>query len=493
MKKIIVSLTIFIAAHCFEEVSATDTDVLACNIHEFRQLAQEYSTTEDQNRLEIIPKQIENLLKNICSNPITIQLINNKLLEASRCPNDNELPAVNDLIAFLRSTGIEISEARYIDTVLTMPKKYINTELLTATMAFLKNPEKNAIIKDTFANSYFSNELFKSKLLHDISDICKESRLFRKLLVSLILKAKFPHVRNVTKIVFPLWKENNKLIFLESEFPQSSGNYIYFPHNFTGMHMQSFFNSRYTEKETTEGIYATTKNEHQILFHEMAHSWIGDFFMLAEKCGIDNTVKLFSRIITGINFDEDAFNIFFARLYTAPEIAKIKYIKHHNELFNTKFSTLDGVQQHLLEKCQSSEGVAEILFASPVEIIQIMGLALIKCDNRNILFINSLSDFALSVELNKPIRNDHTAYAINPSNEAFKYMLPEKLYLRHTMNLQFYGTMFKVYGSSIQEYVMKLMYGNSLFSILKSEWNLWKIYSKAIIKKLYPLLFASHK
>lgn len=106
-----------------------------------------------------------------------------------------------------------------------------------------------------------------------------------------------------------------------------------------------------------------------------------------------------------------------------------------------------------------------------------MGLALIKCRDKNILFINSLSDFALFVELGKPIRNDHTAYAINPPNEVFRYMLPEKLFLSHAINWEFYGKMFKVYRSSIQQYVLRLMYGDNLLSRFKLEWNLGRRYS----------------
>ena len=475
MKKIVASFAIFAVVYCFEKVSATDTEALARNIDELCQLAQEYSTTEDQNRLKIIPTQLENLWGSICSNPATPQLISDELLGASRKPNDKELPAVNVLIAFLRTTGIEISEARYIDAASTMPKAYMDEKLMADTVSFIEDPEKDAILRDSIPAYYFSNERIKRKLLHDIFDMSEKSRLFRELMVSLILKAKFPHVGNVTKTVSPFWPPN-RLVFWESESPGSSGDYIYFPYDFTGMCLQSFFNSRYTAKEIKKGVYAIVENGAHILFHEMGHAWIGDFFELAEKSGIDNTIPLFSKIITGVDFDEDVLDMFFFFLQMASKTVQEKYIKHHNGLHDTKFTTLDEVQNHIMEKVKTSEGVAEILFAKSVEIMQIMGLALIKCGDKNILFINSLSDFALSAELGTPIRNDHKAYAINPINEVFRYMFPEKLFLSHAITWEFYGKMIKVYRSSIQQYVLRLMYGDNLLSRFKLEWNLGRRY-----------------
>ena len=486
MKKIVASFAICIAVYYFEKISATDMEVLTRDINQLHQLAQEYSTTEDQNRLEIIPTQLENLWGNICSNPTIPQLISDELIGASREPNKKELPAVNDLISFLRTTGIEISEARYIDALSTMPKAMYQG-LMADAVLFIEDPEKDAILRDNIPTCYFSNERFKDKLIHEIYDMSERSSLFRKLLVSLIMKTKFPHDRNVTKIVSPFWQPN-RLVFCESDMPQAVGDFIYFPYDFTGMYLHSFFNSQYTVKEIKEGVYAFSENYASMVFHEMGHSWIGDFFILAEQCGIDNTISLFSKIITGIDFDEDALDMFFFRLHMAPETIQEKYIKHHNELHDTKFTTLDEIQSHIMEKVKSSEGVAEILFGCSTEIIQIMGLALIKCGDKNILFINSLSDFALSIELIRQIRNDHKAYAINPENESFRYMLPEKLFLSHAINLKFYGDMFKVYRSSIQQYVLGLMYGNNLLSKLKYEWSLGRDIRRKCHRRKYLFL-----
>lgn len=141
MKKIVASFAIGVAVYYFEKISATDIDVLARDINQLHQLAREYSTTEDQNRLEIIPKQLENLWGDICSNSAVPQLISDELIGASREPNKKELPAVNDLISFLRTTGIEISEARYIDAVSTIPKAYMDEKLMADTVSFIEDPE----------------------------------------------------------------------------------------------------------------------------------------------------------------------------------------------------------------------------------------------------------------------------------------------------------------------------------------------------------------
>lgn len=369
-----------------------------------------------------------------------------------------------------------------------MPKN-LDAKLIAAAETFIEDPKKNEIIKNNISKCYFPNEYFKCKLLQDTFNACKESRLFRELLVSLILKSKFPHTRNVTKIFSPYWNED-ELIFLESKNSGSSsaGNFISFSYHLNKVYLKtSFFNSRYTAKEMEKGVYAIISNNDQILFHEMAHSWIADFFYCTTKSGIDSTIELFSKIITEVNFYKDAFNKFYAHLHTLPKTIQEKYIKHYNDSHSTKFTTLNELKAYTIEKTKSQNGIIEVLFDETAEIIQIMGLASVKYGDRNILFINSLSDFALSAKLGRPIKRDHEGYTINPKNEDAIYTLfPEKLCFDYNMNLEFYGLMLKIYGSSMQEYTLKLMYGDSLFSALKIEWKLWSKYSKRPSNAIIP-------
>lgn len=98
--------------------------------------------------------------------------------------------------------------------------------------------------------------------------------------------------------------------------------------------------------------------------------------------------------------------------------------------------------------------VSKFLFKSgtPGEIWQIFGLAYIKVKGKSILYINKLSDFALSASLGIPIRFDH--FGMENREEALK---PFSNYLTiNGPNREVWDALLRVYGSSLKEYESRL-------------------------------------
>ena len=88
--------------------------------------------------------------------------------------------------------------------------------------------------------------------------------------------------------------------------------------------------------------------------------------------------------------------------------------------------SLDELKAEIAQLGTSNEGIVQLLHLNSVEIFQIMGLAMVKHGERNILFINSLSDFALAMELGQPIRADHSSFALNPEKQTGVWFLASK-------------------------------------------------------------------
>jgi hypothetical protein len=107
-----------------------------------------------------------------------------------------------------------------------------------------------------------------------------------------------------------------------------------------------------------------------------------------------------------------------------------------------------------------------------MEVFQIIGLALLNYNGKNTLYINLLSDLALMLELRMPIRCNHRIWRSDTTTYHYNFLTPQNFYIQHRMNADFYGALLPVYGSTMAQYVLKLMFGKNLTRCLKQEYEL---------------------
>ena len=286
---------------------------------------------------------------------------------------------------------------------------------------------------------------------------------------------------------------SNHMSFEEGKWPRSKGESIVLTCDRDKVFQNSFFHNLASQKKTETGTFATSYDDIYIPYHEMGHSLSADFFRFTSAFGIDDTIKLITALSNNLTFNENALNAFFEHLKTAPAEMNVqeKLIYRLPRSIYEHGQSLDELKTEIAQLGTSNEGIVQLLHLNSVEIFQIIGLAMVKHGERNILFINSLSDFALATELGQPIRADHSSFALNPEKQEYGFLLSNIPFVNHSLNLNLYGAMLKIYGSSMQKYVLSMMYGDKLVQTLKAEWTLGK---NIILKNLlYNKLLKDHK
>lgn len=166
----------------------------------------------------------------------------------------------------------------------------------------------------------------------------------------------------------------------------------------------------------------------------------------------------------------------------------VVHYKYIGETTETHIDELDRIvnlsKEQIIKKMSSPAFIAQMMLNSPGEIWQIIGLACVKSKNGTTLYINELSDFVLSLNLGTPIRADHLGGLTENRMAIFA-----PTYAKFRLNFELYDALFKIYGSSLNEYLDKLSNGKSttlemyisnllypygLSSLLKNEYRLMK-------------------
>lgn len=403
-----------------------------------------------------------------------------ELIRASRNPLPKELEGVSELVSLIQSRGINIDEVRFMDA-LSLTNYLTNQATKNEIIPMLLTANKIActnFIRTHLNNSAFSSDSFKSKVQRTVEQGCARSKLFRDLFVSVFGKISSGSSRVSAQLsILAEEGSSNHMSFEEGDWPCSRIESIILTCDRDNVFQNSFFNGSASKKKTETGTFAAKYDDISVLYHEFGHSSSAEFFTFTTGFDIDDTIKLIAALSNNLNFNEDALNAFFEHLKAAPSemhvreecISRLGTIYDHGQ-------NLDELKSEMIQLGASNEGIAWLLYLNPVEIFQIIGLALVKNGEKNILFINPLSDFALATELGLPIRADHSSFALNPEKKDYDFLLPKVPFVNHSLNLNLYGAMLKIYGSSMQKYVLSMMYGDGLAQALKAEWTLGKKY-----------------
>jgi hypothetical protein len=374
--------------------------------------------------------------------PLLSNAVFAELLASSRVPNPDEISAVGSLTTMFGQRGIQIDEVRYMDAASLIGAMQLHDNMKQCCLSILEAPPEQAVncVMIFFQGVVsFSDAPFKTRILNDIRATCMKSKIYRNLFVALIAKI-LSIPSQSTKIANGIVAQTHKFSVVKSQLSESDCNSITVDYEDDSC-WRSFFESPFAMAEVDPSVFAYTDNDvvpGYVPYHESGHSTTSDSFDAAHRLGMDRTTQFMSRI-TNAAPDKLALDVFWRNLEKAPQPIQESFVEGFNGTISTTVcQNIEEVKKQMYQLLSSQEGRTRLLFSNVVEIFQIIGLALLSHNGRNTLFINSLSDFALMLDLGKPIRCDHRAWCPDTAGDLYKFLYPKKLYVRHKMNAAFY-------------------------------------------------------
>jgi hypothetical protein len=408
-----------------------------------------------------------------------------EICDASRIPTAKETSSVCKLISVLDSCGMKIDQVRYMDAASLIGSMQFPNAVTQYLLSLLDTQSEElacSFVYDFLSRSHFSDDCFKEKILSDILDGCRKNKIYRDLFITLIArKMSLPLIS--AKIDFFKEALNEPMRFENESYGSSRYNTIQMSYDMKECLFSSLFATFDTQKKESSNFFKFPLSKQLILFHEAGHSVSSHFAASSTDMGdMDYTMEIAAHFASSkINKHamEDRCRVLKSASpkFQDEFIKSCEYLEHscHNHKDIATFIAF------AMEQFSSPKKVAAALFGKPLEVFQILGVALLKHNEKNVLLINSLSDFALYAEMGIPIRASHVVGMesddMDPSlwNECMLMQnCSNEAMVTHYMNFELYGALLATHGTSMQQYVMKLSFGENLAEYLKREYVLWK-------------------
>ncbi len=324
-----------------------------------------------------------------------------------------------------------------------------------------------------------NNPVLKYSVRSHLFDDSKKSRVYREAMVSYLAKeCAFDFVSD--HYCAPN-KFKDKLIVRDTEGKFNFLGVLCYQYTF------GYVNSLFRSVNSIPGSNAPWQfilDPKLIFFHEVGHA--RDFFTTSLSwMGMDQTAKILPKLIK-IGADTDVFDQIRPVLLEGlnRDVETLQYLKGKLKTKETDFNKiLDLLRLNLTNPVFMSEFSLD----NSCEVWQILGVFFSSFNGRrntfiDTLYINKMSDFSLSCDLGLPVRCDHLGFIEtsdttieldNDRKEKRKFM-KNKLeeMLEYDLPLEAYGALMEFYGTSMQAYVLRLMYPYGLISQLQTEYRL---------------------
>ncbi|MDR0632499.1 MAG: hypothetical protein LBF54_04715 [Holosporaceae bacterium] len=367
-----------------------------------------------------------------------------EIYSASRAPTPHEEHAVLSIMGLLDSCGTPVHEVRIMDAGSLVRAMQISDYEKASILYLLDASPGEAcsfIQQFLLITSKFQDGYTKNRVVDAIVHGCEKSKIYRDAFITLIARlvaepsisthyiAAFAAVAGQTN------RLTGPLSFLRG---QSKSNY-------NAIHIANL-------AKTHRSLFGPIGNvfyDFLVLFHEAGHSISADFVDAASAFGLCENIFLISSNFMHIDVYPHGLNQLIQRIKNnslfRQQILQIlkKYFPETNA---------DGLELKLSDIALSRYMQEVLLLHKEGEIFQIKGLFAVKHGGRKILYVNSLSDFALYSQMGLPIRSDHlSAYD-------FISQILSQIFI-FSMNFEFHGAMLAVHGDSMESYWLRLVYG----------------------------------
>lgn len=434
MKKVIIGLGMLSQ---FYASGMVDSNLSEANVDQPKgsvigELSTEAHVSDDTDALL---KRLENLKKNLKNGSTLYE----KLESCSYLYNKNDENAEKLLQLLHLENGNKPTEVRFVNAE-SMIKSYKLPR--DKEQAFLKLLGSESSLMNDF-NEYFSfeNEKLRNDVLTSVEIGCAKSKIFRDLMVCYLA------LSQSNLLLSP--DGNSKVAFKRSDRSHcdiNSGN-VYLSGKAIGF--RSYFKGDNACTLESPYIFGMANPIERTLFHECGHAVGKNFNKLSYSVSDSDSYG------TCVDY----YNIISNFL---PTSLNIEYLQK-KEAFS-----IPSDEKYEMDSSPSAAFRTQRLLSDPGEIWQILGLAYVATDEKNILYINKLSDLTLSLSSAIPIRIDHLGMS-----EDEESMFPPDYIKVEPFNPELYDTLFKLHGTSLRQYQNKLAPG-----LVSRCWNYLKSWIK---------------
>ncbi|GHU11142.1 hypothetical protein FACS189449_01980 [Alphaproteobacteria bacterium] len=401
--------------------------------------------------------------------------------------NPVEKEASKNLIKVLGKEGIPIDEVRFIDAKTLMDHMKLPNDNLKKKLVGLLDTTQNEtqklaeihklidtsiMWKSMFGMGFFSTDpLLKDTIGKDLHEMATASQTYRNLILTLIAWSEAsPKICDAIADGFePCFSRN--IIFTQDQRLNASSTYnqislCYKKHT---LHSSLFGQPPDTP---VDGLYWQQWPKGCMLFHEIGHTVSSNIADADGKLGLDDafSIKVASKladIVVNPDVLEKQIALATQVAQEHPELHGF-FVDFYNQEFRTSCRSIDEVIAHQRTVSESIEALTKFLFGTSMEILQIAGLHCARHLERNVLYINKLSDFALCAEMGWPIRYDHSGKTTElPGAEVSEEYRKIKqfsdrleacgqLVICHGMNRPLHQWLFRVFGYDMADYEKRL-------------------------------------
>ena len=183
----------------------------------------------------------------------------------------------------------------------------------------------------------------------------------------------------------------------------------------------------------------------------------------------EENLNLFSDASSGRKFKNIGEVIYYASVLND---SSDNFVEHSEEIgatltkiFHIASSLVEYMEEDHTDYRFMQEQIFRDQFLNLREFFQIHSWALLQYDNKTILFGNLLGDLAFAAEKKFPIKATHLY--CNKNNKL-------KMKESYSVNLDYYGVVLPLFGTTLHNYIMSLIYGDSIISYWKTEFSLGK-------------------
>ena len=394
----------------------------------------------------------------------------NEVETISREPNKHEASAVSKFVAQLSAP---IDEVRIIDATSFINGLYLDRQRKDYFIQLLSNDNEEDIhqlFREFADKTEFSDLVLKNKVLDWMIKGSNSSDVYKNLMISYI--ARTEAIRSIcARYLFPQHDWYNKIEWCE--ISASCDKVIYVPRAYNYYVFHSCFNSHQTIRQTKSNFFEYIGDMEYVLFHEIGHST--DFFsrvMLYTK--LDKTIEQIAPDFFNLTTYVDRFDAIRDELKKEMETDLSDPSEQNNiNIFINNFKNIDEYLDYIRNNLDNKLIQSLVLINHAMEAYQIFGTLLLENDNKKTLYINMMSDFALSLNKGTPIRMDHLGF---DSFNLQSFLSDDNFdqCIQFNMPIESYGSLMEVHGTTLSAYVLKLMYPFGISSILQNEYRLNK-------------------
>lgn len=403
-----------------------------------------------------------------------------RMISITRKPNQNELEGVEALKRLMSSeTHEHLSEIRVMDgfSYVNGLKDLLSENTYRSLLEFLQPDSNIDKIFDTLdCILECDDKPFKAYVFREMKTYAEHSDCCKQMVIAYIACG---YAFQQLWVYNPVHSDTEPRFLLKKHNVNQGGKGCVFIDLEAQLYIRSLFRSCTTYFSAANNLNINSLPLALVIYHEIGHC-IDFFTHIFESISCHHINSIASVFLnTGVNLEY--WQEYIDYFYKSSAKEQEELVSYVSKVTQKNILSVDETISYIYEHLADKNFQAKMVLEDIREFWQILSLFFMRVssDQDGIMIINKLSDFALNLEQNLPIRHDHLGYNYDDLDE----ILAEKNTLTiYDIPMQTYAAMMKIFGSSWEQYIGRLTYPYGITSALKLEYWLGM---KCILEK-YP-------